>query len=246
MTTRRESYVMPEPWTHPQVFPYLVTGLVSILYHVIILPDVRHERLISAAASQYEANNLPTWLVLASDSAVRFASGRQCSLSSVIPSGGFLISGRIMPTHEVARWVATDPTYAVRTAMLAEGIESHPVSGGILGDITKGGRQASAEDLARLGGFSADAPGVPKGLLLCPVCHQYRGECLDPSPVFQSRVMTVRCLCDNTNMCARCGDHLYQRKLNANYYNPADGSIWHVPGFSALSHQCTAGDHIVS
>jgi len=37
------------------------------------------------------------------------------------------------------------------------------------------------------------------------------------------------------------GVHLYKRKLNANCYNPADGNIWYVPGFSALSHQCAAG-----
>jgi len=59
-------------------------------------------------------------------------------------------------------------------------------------------------------------------------------------------VMTVHCLCDNGNRCARCGGRLSKRKLNANYYKPADGNIWHVPGFSALSHQCIGGDSVIS
>jgi len=35
-----------------------------------------------------------------------------------------------------------------------------------------------------------------------------------------------------------CGGFLYERKLNANYYNPRDGQIWHVPGFCAFRHRC--------
>ena len=31
---------------------------------------------------------------------------------------------------------------------------------------------------------------------------------------------------------------LHERRLNANYYNPRDHSIWHVPGFSAFEHRC--------
>jgi hypothetical protein len=45
---------------------------------------------------------------------------------------------------------------------------------------------------------------------------------------------------DNHNRCARCHERLYERRLNANYYNPADRGIWHVPGFCGLSHRCSA------
>jgi hypothetical protein len=50
--------------------------------------------------------------------------------------------------------------------------------------------------------------------------------------------MTVHCRCQNDNRCAACGGFLYERKLNANYYNPSDGQIWHVPGFCRFRHQC--------
>jgi hypothetical protein len=50
--------------------------------------------------------------------------------------------------------------------------------------------------------------------------------------------MTVHCRCANDNRCAACDRLLYEHKLNANYYNPRDGQIWHVPGFSGLGHRC--------
>ena len=50
--------------------------------------------------------------------------------------------------------------------------------------------------------------------------------------------MTVHCGCQNDNRCAACGGFLYERKLNANYCNPRDGRIWHVPGFSGFRHRC--------
>jgi hypothetical protein len=51
-------------------------------------------------------------------------------------------------------------------------------------------------------------------------------------------IMQVYCLCQNNNLCARCGYPLAEYKLNANYYEKRDGVIWHVPGFSGLSHVC--------
>ena len=65
-----------------------------------------------------------------------------------------------------------------------------------------------------------------------------RGRCLDPSPTFVCKVMTVHCGCQNDNRCAACGESLYARKLNANYYNAGDGQIWHVPGLSGFRHRC--------
>ena len=51
-------------------------------------------------------------------------------------------------------------------------------------------------------------------------------------------VMRVCCRCENDNRCARCGGLLYERKLNSNFFEPADGRIWHVPGFLGLRHRC--------
>ncbi|RIE05726.1 hypothetical protein [Candidatus Cryosericum terrychapinii] len=239
------SVVLPGPWPHPPVFPYLVTRLVAALYHVMVLPTIGEEALLAVAISQALANELDTCLVLGPDRCIYLTNG-QCRLSSSIPTDGILMTGSLKPSRRVSAWMPTDATYPARVAILAESISSHPVSGAIMGDLTKGGRQATAEDLTRLGGLDAGAPGVPNGLVLCPVCHEYHGECLDPSPVFQGREMTVHCLCDNGNRCARCGGRLSERKLNANYYKPADGNIWHVPGFAALGHQCVPGDAMVS
>jgi hypothetical protein len=245
MISQNTSVILPGPWPHPPVFPYLETRLVAALYHVIVLPTISEEALLAVAISQALANELDTCLVLAPERCIYLVDG-QCRLSGDIPTNGILMTGSLKPSRRVSAWTATDATYATRVAILAESISSHPVTGAIMGDLTKGGRPATAEDLLRLSGPNTEAPGVPKGLALCPVCHEYRGECLDPSPVFQDHVMTMHCLCDNGNRCARCGGRLSERKLNANYYNSADGNIWHVPGFEALGHQCVAGDAMVS
>jgi hypothetical protein len=237
MTEFEASHFGLDLWQHPPVFPYLVTRLVGPLCHVIVMPDVGEQRLLAATAAQHNANDLDTCLVLGPDTAFYF-SGDGCSLCHKIPAGGFLVAGSILPSLDVDGWIATDTSWPTRQAMLAEAIGNWSLPGALMGDITKGGRQATDEDCARLGGVNQDEPGVPKGLIRCTQCGQYHGQGLDPSPTFAGRVMTVHCPCDNRNRCARCGEHLYERKLNANYYKPADGQIWHVPGFSALSHRC--------
>ncbi|MDO8942859.1 MAG: hypothetical protein Q7U75_06720 [Desulfobacterales bacterium] len=237
MTDFDASHFGQDLWLHPPVFPYLVTRLVTALYHVIVMPDVEEQRLLATTAAQHRVNDLDTCLVLGPDTAFYF--GRDgCSLSHATPAGGFLVTGSILPSHDVVGWIAADTSWPGRQAMLAEVIRSRSLPGALMGDITKGGRQASDEDCARLGGVNPQEPGVPKGLIRCAACGQYHGQCLDPSPTFAGRVMTVHCTCDNRNRCAQCGKRLYERKLNANYYKPADGQIWHVPGFSALSHRC--------
>jgi hypothetical protein len=89
--------------------------------------------------------------------------------------------------------------------------------GYILGDLTKGGREATADEVGRLAG--AGPEGRPRGLERCPTCGEWRGRCLDPSPTFVCKVMTVHCTCQNDNRSAACGGFLYERKLNATYYN---------------------------
>jgi hypothetical protein len=106
----------------------------------------------------------------------------------------------------------------------------------MLGDTTKGGRRATTEELVRLAG--AGPTGVPSGLFKCRDCGELKGECLDPNRVFKGMIMQVTCRCENDNRCARCGRPLDGHKLDANYFDPADGMIWHTPGFCALSHRC--------
>ena len=111
-----------------------------------------------------------------------------------------------------------------------------PTGYALVGDLTKGGRPATEEERVRLAGLNAD--GVPKGLTRCPVCAEWRGKCLDPNPVFAGQLVPVHCRCANDTRCVRCGQPLYARRLNANYYDVATGTIWHVPGFCALTHRC--------
>ncbi len=107
----------------------------------------------------------------------------------------------------------------------------------MLGDLTKRGREATASEIERLIGCRPD--GAPRGLSRCPQCGEYRGECLDPSPQFTWLIVRVCCRCENDNLCARCGERLHSRRLNADYFDERDGHIWHVPGFCAMSHRCS-------
>ena len=145
------------------------------------------------------------------------------------PAGGTLITGTIRPP---TTWADTSHLRALRGRLNVR-IQR---DGCAFGDLTKGGRAARADEVARLAGTGPE--GVPRGLERCPTCREWRGTCLDPSPRFFGKVMTVYCRCANDNRCAACRQLLYERKLNANYYNPRDRQIWHVPGFCGLSHRC--------
>jgi hypothetical protein len=63
-----------------------------------------------------------------------------------------------------------------------------------------------------------------------------------PESELRRQVMRVHCRCENHNRCARCGEQLAKRRLNANYYRESDRQIWHVPGFRGLSHRCRSLD----
>jgi hypothetical protein len=106
----------------------------------------------------------------------------------------------------------------------------------VFGDLAKGGRPASFAERVLLSGRQSNS--VPRGLRRCERCTDWHGRCLDPSREFAGQVMDVACRCANQNRCAACGGLLYERKLNANYYDPRDGHIWHVPGFLAFRHEC--------
>ncbi len=108
----------------------------------------------------------------------------------------------------------------------------------MFGDFTKGGRAATPDELRKFSGTNAS--GVPHGLEQCPACTEWRG-CLDPSENFAGQLMTVHCRCDNPHRCARCGAGLYERRLYANYYDPVENVIWHVPGFCSVNHECSVG-----
>ncbi len=217
-------------------FPYLVTRIAPAMYHITILPRGVDDRGVAVLGrAQWRANRLECCLVLGEQRVVYIAADGVESLASDPPRGGIVMCGNLKVP---AGWPHT-PEMRGRQRRLAAFIDQHCPKGGYgFGDLSKGGRDATADDIALLAGAGPD--GAPRGLERCSVCHDWRGTCLDPSPTFLGKVMRVHCRCENDNRCAACGGFLYERKLNANYYDPRDRQIWHVPGFSGLSHQCPA------
>jgi len=211
-------------------FPYLVTRVMPTLYHITLLPGGLGELELSVLArAQWCANRLDVCLVIGPERALYISADGLDRLDREPPRGGIRITGRLKPP---ATWPDTADIQVRQRRLDASVLK---VSYGF-GDLTKGGREASADDVARLAG--AGPNGVPRGLERCPVCSEWSGICLDPSPQFFGKVMTVQCRCANDNRCAACGQPLYEHRLNANYYNPRDRRIWHVPAFCGLSHQC--------
>ncbi|MBA2564037.1 MAG: hypothetical protein H0V09_01270, partial [Gemmatimonadetes bacterium] len=213
-------------------FTYIFKIYVASIYHILPLPRTLNSRALAEVASrQASANRLDTCLVTDEHGAVYFRPEGHVADSDVVPSGGCIVAGRLR-----APWDFDDPELRERTKRLDRFVEDNKVGGYMLGDITKGGRDATEEESGRLAGVQEN--GVPVGLSKCVLCGRWRGECLDPSPVFAGKVMRVHCACENHNRCAWCGFPLYEWRLNANHFDEADGNVWHVPGFSAFGHRC--------
>jgi hypothetical protein len=211
-------------------FPYLVTRVMPTLYHHMLLPSGLGELELSLLhRAQWRANRLDVCLVVGPERALFISAAGVERLDTEPPRGGVRITGRLKPS---ATWPDTADLRARQRRLDASVMK---ISYGF-GDLTKGGREASTDDVARLAG--AGPEGAPRGLERCPGCAEWRGICLDPSPRFFGKVMTVHCRFANDNRCAACGQPLYKHKLDANYYNPRDGQIWHVPAFCGLSHEC--------
>jgi hypothetical protein len=215
-------------------FPYLTTRVVPAFYHLAILPgSFDRELLRHIAQRQVAANKLPTCLVFGPDDCIYYEINGTESRSDAIPYGAHAVFGKLRLCVELEN----DDELQVRREFLAAYVEKRNRAGGYLhGDLTKGGHDATSDEQLRLTGVQTG--GIPRGLDQCPTCGEWTGECLDPSPVFKSKVMRVHCLCENDNRCAACGGPLHAHKLNANYFEKSDGQIWHVPGFCGLSHGC--------
>lgn len=214
-------------------FPYWTTRVAPGIHHVTVLPRAEESVLEEATALQVSINRLPISLVLGEHDGFYVDVSGHAQPTSDPPRGGYLFAGYLAPLVPGSRY---DRDYVARRLRLSELIAAQPRKGALFGDLTKGGRPATPDELARLRGVQAD--GTPRGLRQCPRCGDQVGTCLDPSPVFAGMVMTVHCLCDSHNRCARCAELLSGRRLNANYYDPVERAIWHVPGFEAFGHRC--------
>jgi hypothetical protein len=215
-------------------FPYLVTRVVSALYHIIPLPagqpTARYESWLNR---QEGANRLETCLVMSKSSTLHADGNGKVGRNGHAPTGGIIVTRRLAPceTYEPT------PDLVARCLRLERFAQGRgPKEGYLFGDLTKGGRTAMPRERSDLSGFQAG--GVPLGLDRCSTCNDWRGECLDPSLEFEGQIMQVHCRCENHNRCARCSEILYERRLNANYFSETDGRIWHVPGFCGLKHRC--------
>ena len=216
-------------------FPYLVVQISPELFHITLLPETLSERLLAGIALvQWRTNRLNVCLVLGPRQTVLLRADGSYWVDRAPDWGGIPITGRLKLAKE---WPNTEDVQA-RRPRLARFIEAQTPKGNrvVTADSAKGGREANAEDVARLAGAGPD--DAPRGLERCATCGEWRGQCLDPSPELFLRVMTVYCRCANDNRCAACGLLLYKRKLNANYYDPRDGKVWHVPGIDGLGHEC--------
>lgn len=213
-------------------FPYLWTRIVRGLYHIIPLPSALDKTSLKALARvQSQCNRLPTCLVMGPHECVYFDLDGAETVSDQIPSGGIIVSEKLKPCAPLEQTTWWEPrSHRLRTFGLQK------KSGFLLGDPTKGGRKATPDELEFFAGSTPH--GIPKGLVRCSVCSDWKGRCLDPSAVFHGYIMSVVCRCDNDNRCARCYQPLAERKLNANFYCESDRGIWHVPGFMGLSHRC--------
>ena len=91
------------------------------------------------------------------------------------------------------------------------------MNGGYLfGDLGKGGRAATPEELARLHGRGPD--GVPLGLSCCARCGDWCGRCLDPNPQFPDWLVPGHCRCDKVTRWARCLEPFRERRVSGNEY----------------------------
>jgi len=214
-------------------FPYLVTRIVPRLYHItLIAKNLDTNTAIHVGLDEVKMNRLPACVVLAEKDCVYIQDDGRVDRSESPPRGGTVVFDQLVPGFLSYH----DPSFDDRMSLLEDFVSGLKRDGVMLGDISKGGRPATSEELQDLSGFQEN--GVPSGLSQCPTCGDWFGECLDPNRNFEGLVMRVHCLCENNNRCTACGELLAERKLNGNHFDTTDSSIWHWPGFIAFRHQC--------
>ena len=216
-------------------FPYILTHFAGCLYHIILLPQGNGQLgspQIEIARYQVQSNRLPTWLVLSEKEALFFDAGLPMPGVVTVPRPRSLVFGEMVPQEVIPE----EREILIRYLNLSLHADFLHGDGPAfyVGDLTKGGRPASAAEIDQFSGRQPN--GVPKGLRPCAICQGWHGRCLDTTTPYL--LVSVHCRCQNNNRCARCGQLLYGLKLNANYFSEPDGGIWHVPGFCATKHQC--------
>jgi hypothetical protein len=91
---------------------------------------------------------------------------------------------------------------------------------------------------------NSSTAAIPRGLVRCEVCHEYRGAVRnDDLPIASQReeaVVAVLCICDGIP-CRKCETGRIHRPIS-NYWSEAKGALIHCPWFSAQApcDQCRA------
>ena len=217
-------------------YPYLLVRLGPAFFHLSVLPsDWPIGKLKELACSQAQMNDLPVCLALSRDLAFYMTPEGSEAHEDTPPRGGTLVEG-LLKLPDISPAMTELREREIRLRAFVKGLKQ---AGYVLGDATKGGRKPSETKAKSLTGKQPN--GVPLGLKRCMQCGEWRGECIDPNPSLGGLVVRTYCLCENRSFCARCGERLCERKVNANYYSEQDGTVWHVPGFCALKHRCEGG-----
>jgi hypothetical protein len=214
-------------------FPYMLTLVSRGLFHISILPaGAGLDNLKEIVRWQVSANKLQSCLVLGSACCLYYDLDGTERPSSDIPSGGVNVAGKLCTVWEGTR----SAEFTARGELLRAYLDRNGAHDMIYAELTKGGRAGTSDEFQRLEGKQSN--GIPVGLTKCAQCGCWKGECLDPNPKFRGLIMRVDCQCENDTLCAACGEKLWQRRINANYYDERHGRIWYVPGFKAFSHVC--------
>jgi hypothetical protein len=212
--------------------PYLSTRIEPDLHHILLLP--RRWPLYSqlnVAFRQAEANRLPTYFVITPDTCLWMQPDgsvlpARAEARDVAVTLGKLAACEVMPN---------DADLVAREQRLRQFIQQQ--GGRTIGcDPARGGCVPSAEEAEAYRGQGEE--GLPRGLERCPECGEWRGACLDPRRPLDPLLLPVCCPCDNDNYCAWCGEPLFERRLQCNWYDEEDRGLHYVPGFHALDHVC--------
>jgi hypothetical protein len=230
----------PEPARFPAPrfngYPYLITPLSPGVFNLMLLPsEWTDDMLLELTRAQADANNLRACLALGPDRAVYAGDGRPMRASPVVPRSHLVETDALLPAIDFDR----SADFAAREERLAHFVSTLQARVGPgFGDEVRGSVPASPDDVHALAGQNDD--GSPRGLAPCLRCGEHRGICLDQVDHEEPRKLRVHCRCENINCCARCGDVLFERRLDANYYSSAFGLILYVPGGYARRHACAA------
>jgi len=212
--------------------PYLATRIEPELYHILLLPrDWPLYSQLNVAFRQAESNRLPTHFLMTPDSCLWLQPCGAVVPARAEPSEVAIAFGNLEPCDLLPIDIELIERYgALREFVSERGALT------IGCDSNRGGWAPSAEELELYGADPRD--GVPAGLERCEECGEWCGECLDPDRPLDPLVLPVSCVCENENECARCGEPFWERRLQSNWFDEEDRSLYYVPGLHALEHTC--------